>query len=144
MERQNGSKLSGEQYAALAAFRFELRRFLAFSEAAAGAEGLQTQQYQAMLAIVGHQGTEMPTVGLLADRLLIAPHTAAELVTRMEKSGLVTKSVAIHDRRVVQLTLTPQATGLLDRLAAAHLEELTVLEPALTQALRRLTHKSSA
>ena len=138
MERQCDNQLDREQYVAIAIFRYELRRFLAFSEAAASAEGVPTQQHQALLVIAGHQSPEPPTVGTIADRLLVAPHTAAELVSRMEKAELVIKSPAAHDRRAVQLTLTPRARALLDRLTAAHLEELTVLEPALARALRRL------
>lgn len=138
MERQRDSQLDREQYAAIATFRYELRRFLAFSEAAAGAEDLPSQQHQALLVIAGHQSPEPPTVGTIADRLLIAPQTAAELVSRMEKADFVTKSPAAHDRRAVELALTPRARTLLDHLTAAHLEELTVLEPALARALRRL------
>ena len=138
MERQSNTQLDREQYAAIATFRYELRRFLAFSEAAANAEGLPTQQHQALLVIAGHQSPEPPTIGTIADRLLIAPHTAAELVSRMEKADLVVKSPAAHDRRAVELALTARARALLDRLTATHLEELTVLEPALARALQRL------
>jgi DNA-binding MarR family transcriptional regulator len=138
LERENESQLDREHYAAIATFRYELRRFLAFSEAAASAEGLPSQQHQALLVIAGHQSPEPPTVGTISDRLVIAPHTAAELVSRMEKADLLTKAPAVHDRRLVELALTPQARKLLDRLTAAHLKELTVLKPALARALRRL------
>jgi DNA-binding MarR family transcriptional regulator len=138
VERQRDSQLDREQYAAIAAFRYELQRLLAFSKAAASAEGLPSQQHQALLVIAGHQSPEPPTVGAIADCLLISPHTAAELVSRMEKADLVTKSPAAHDRRAVELALTPRARALLDRLTAAHLEELTVLEPALARVLQGL------
>lgn len=136
LERQDENQLDREQYAALATFRYELRRFLAFSEAVASAEGLPSQQHQALLAIAGHQSPEPPTVGTIAGRLLIAPHTAAELVSRMEKADLLTKSPSVHDRRFVELALTPKARNLLKRLTAVHLEELNSLEPALAQALQ--------
>ena len=136
-------RLGPDQYAAIATFRYELRRFLAFSEAAASAEGLPAQQHQALLAIAGHQKPHPPTVGTIAEQLLIAPHTAAELVARMEKAELLTKTPAAGDRRRVELTLTPQAEALLQRLTAAHIEELTVLEPALGRALGRLGKHSS-
>lgn len=138
VEQEQYRPLGLEQYAAIAAFRYELRRFLAFSEAAAGAEGLPPQQHQALLAIAGHQSQEPPTVGTIADQLLVAPHTAAELVSRMEKVDLVIKTPASHDRRRIELTLTPKAEALLHRLTSAHVEELTNLEPALSRALRRL------
>jgi DNA-binding MarR family transcriptional regulator len=137
-KRADRGILGRAQYAAIATFRYELRRFLAFSEAAAAAEGLPAQQHQALLAVAGHQGPEPPTVGTIADQLLVAPHTAAELVARMEKANLLTKTPSLHDRRRVELTLTPQAQAVLGRLTAAHVEELTILEPALERALGRL------
>ena len=128
-------ELSRSHYAALAAFRYELRRFLAFSEAAATGAGLPPQQHQALLTVAGHLGTEPPTVGHIAERLMIAPHSAAELVTRMVAAGLLTKSRGAQDRRRMELALTPEAEALLRRLTAAHLEELGSLEPALIRAL---------
>jgi DNA-binding MarR family transcriptional regulator len=129
--------LSLQQFAAIAAFRYELRRFLAFSEAAAAEVGLPTQQHQALLALMGHGGA--PSVGLLAEQLLIAPHTAAELVSRMVEAGLIVKTPSVHDRRRVELTLTPKAKAKLDRLTPAHVEELKTLEPALAKALGKLS-----
>jgi DNA-binding MarR family transcriptional regulator len=136
--------LSKAQYAAIAAFRYELRQFLAFSEAAAAATGLPAQQHQALLVIAGHTGSQRPTVGVLAEQLMIAPHTAAELAARMAESALVTKTPSKDDRRRVELSLTPKADGLLQQLTAAHLEELKTLEPALTRALGRLNRTRPA
>ncbi len=65
------------QYAAIASFRLELRRFLAFSEIAANKAGLPPQQHQALLAIAGHTGPEPPNVGAIAEHLLIAPNSAS-------------------------------------------------------------------
>ncbi|WP_018263809.1 MarR family winged helix-turn-helix transcriptional regulator [Methylobacterium sp. WSM2598] len=130
--------LSRAEYAALAAFRFRLRQFLAFSEAAALAEGLPPQQHQALLAVAGHAGERPPTVGLLVEQLLIAPHSAAELVARMVEGGLLAKTRGRADRRRMELALTPRAEALLARLTAAHLRELRSLEPALVRALGRL------
>jgi DNA-binding MarR family transcriptional regulator len=127
--------LSRAQYAAIAAFRARLRRFLAFSEAAAGAEGLAPQQHQALLALAGYAGDEAPGVGAVAEALMIAPHSAAELVARMVDAGLLRKDRSVRDRRKVDLTLTEKAETLLHRLTAAHLAELKALEPALADAL---------
>lgn len=135
--------LSREQYAAIAAFRYQLRRFLAFSEAAAQQAGLPQQQHQAMLAIAGHVGPEAPTVGVLADRLLIAPHTAAELVSRMVEGSLLTKKRSAHDGRRMELALTSRAEAVLAELTTAHLEELRTMEPALVRALRKLDRSSA-
>jgi DNA-binding MarR family transcriptional regulator len=130
--------LTKEEFAAIAAFRYELRRFLAFSEAEATQAGLPPQQHQALLAIAGHTGAEPPSIGTIAEQLLIAPHTAAELVSRMTEAALLTKTPSRQDRRRMELTLTPKASVLLGHLTAAHMEELRTLEPALTRALWRL------
>jgi DNA-binding MarR family transcriptional regulator len=130
--------LTAGQYAAIAAFRFELRRFLAFSEAAAVAAGLPPQQHQALLAVAGHTGTELPSVGTIAEQLLVAPHTAAELVSRMTEAGLILKTPSRQDRRRLELALTDKSALLLRHLTTAHLNELKTLEPALMRALGRL------
>lgn len=131
----NRGEIGPEQYRALARFRHELRRFLSFSEAAAAAAGLPPQQHQALLAIAGHDGAGRPTVGELAERLVVAPQTAAELASRMAEAGLVTKSHPPTDRRRTELGLTPKAEGLLAGLTEAHLRELQQLAPALARAL---------
>jgi DNA-binding MarR family transcriptional regulator len=136
--------LTAPQFAAIAAFRYELRRFLAFSEAAAADVGLPAQQHQALLAIMGHAEKGPPSIGGLAELLLIAPHTAAELVARMVEAGLVIKTPCPNDRRRAELTLTPKARALLDLLTAAHLEELKTLEPALARALGKLSRSRPA
>jgi DNA-binding MarR family transcriptional regulator len=128
-------RLDPEQYGALAAFRHELRRFLSFSEAAAVAAGLPPQQHQALLAIAGHRGADLPTVGAVAEQLIIAPQTAAELVARMVEAGLLTKAASTVDRRRQELTLTAKAQALLAALTEAHLDELSNLDAALGRAL---------
>jgi DNA-binding MarR family transcriptional regulator len=133
-----GDGLTPAQYVALAAFRYELRRFMAFSETAAHGAGLPAQQHQALLAIAGFDGEGAPTVGTLSERLLIAPHTATELTARMVEADLISKVPSPEDRRKVRLALTPKAESLLAELSAAHLKELKSLEPALTAALARL------
>lgn len=141
MGEENGQEtsLTRDQYVALATFRYELRRFMAFSEAAAHGAGLPVQQHQALLAIAGFEGPEAPTVGTLSERLMIAPHTATELTARMVEAGLISKSASPEDRRKVRLALTPKAESLLAELSTAHLKELKSLKPALNAALSRLS-----
>lgn len=136
--RSGDSGLNRAQYVTLAAFRYELRRFLAFSESAAQDAGLPAQQHQALLVIAGFDGADAPTVGALSDRLMIAPHTATELATRMVEAGLITKAPSLTDRRKMRLALTGKAESLLATLSAAHLKELKSLDPALTTALAGL------
>jgi DNA-binding MarR family transcriptional regulator len=138
LQREQEDGLTSAQYAALADFRYELRRFLAFSESAAAAVGLPQQQHQALLAIAGHLGPQPPSVGTIAERLLIAPHSAAELVARMIDAALVIKTPSHADRRRMTLALTENAERLLRELTSAHLNEFKTVEPVLTLALRRI------
>jgi DNA-binding MarR family transcriptional regulator len=118
-------------YRQLAAFRHALRRFLAFSAAAAQAAGITPQQHQALLAIKGAASAEDATVGFLADQLLLQPHSAAELAERMVKSGLLLRRESAGDRRRVVLKLTPSAERVLRGLSADHIRELRQAAPVI-------------
>lgn len=129
--------LSEEDYATLASFRWELRRFLRFSEQAARQSGLNAQQYQALLAIRAAPGGEL-LVGALAEQLLIRPHSATELVDRLAKAELVSREPSPDDRRQVSVKLTLKAAALLATLAGDHRHELQRLRPLLNGLLKRL------
>jgi DNA-binding MarR family transcriptional regulator len=118
-------------YRRLAEFRHALRRFLAFSEAAARQAGITPQQHQALLAIKGAPNLEGVTVGYLAGQLLLQPNSAAELVDRMVNCGLLTRHEAPDDRRRVALTLTTSAEKALHALSAAHIRELRQSAPVI-------------
>jgi DNA-binding MarR family transcriptional regulator len=130
--------LTDNDYRALALFRRTLRRFLHFSSEAAGAAGLEAQQYQALLALRGAGEAGAMTVGELAEELMIRPHSAVGLVTRLEKQGLVTREKGAADRRQVFVAPTPRGKELLSGLAAAHKEELRKAVPALQTLIERL------
>jgi DNA-binding MarR family transcriptional regulator len=128
---------SQADYEALAEFRYQVRRFLAFSEDAARAAGLTPRQHQALLAIKGFASGAAIAVGDLAQRLGIRHHSAVELVDRLAEAGLVTRNVDIDDQRRVLLNLTERAETRLAELSIAHLDELARIEPALHKALAR-------
>jgi DNA-binding MarR family transcriptional regulator len=138
MQDRATASLSQADYEALANLRFALRRFSAFSAAAAHARGLPPQQHQALLAIRGCPAGTTMTVGALAESLFVAPHTAAELVGRLADSGLVRRIVDPDDRRRQTLTLTRRAETMLARLSAAHLNEIRTMAPELIRTLRRI------
>ena len=123
-------RLTQGDYERLAAFRHMLRRFTSFSAGAAHRAGLTPSQHQALLAIKGHQG-EAPTVGALAEQLLVAPHTAAELVGRLQAAGLVEKVEDHADRRRVVVRPTERAEAILQALTLVHLREVRQLAPRL-------------
>ncbi len=119
-------------YEALAWFRYELRRFQAFSEAAANKSGLTAQQHQALLAIRGLSGSEPLSVGDLASYLFIRHHTAVELVDRMAKLKIVNRSIDPSDGRRVLVQLTKEGERRLQRLSRIHLQELRNMGSTLT------------
>src|SRR6185437_2462150 len=104
-------------YEALAWFRYELRRFQAFSEAAANKSGLTAQQHQALLAIRGFSRRDAVSVGELAGYLLVRHHTAVELVDRMTKLRIVSRSIDPADGRRVVIQLTAEGERRLQRLS---------------------------
>jgi len=121
---------------ALGEFRYQIRRFLNFSERAARAAGLEPQQHQALLAVKGLCGGQRATVGALAERLQIQHHSAVELVDRLESRRLVHRSRNSEDRREVLVRLTGQGERLLHELSAPHRAELRSAGPSLLRSLR--------
>lgn len=132
------ANLTDTDYAALAEFRFALRRFQVFSEARAAEAGLTPQQHQALLAIRAADPDDA-TVGYVAQRLIVKPHSASELIDRLEAQGLVRREPTSSDRRRALIRLMPQAIGILSDLSAVHREEIRRLQPLLVQHLTRLT-----
>jgi DNA-binding MarR family transcriptional regulator len=120
----------------LARFRYELRKFQAFSEAAANRSGLTAQQHQALLAIKGFSGHDPVSVGDLARYLLIRHHTAVELVDRMVKLKILNRGIDPRDRRRVLVQLTKEGERRLQRLSRIHLQELRAIGPTLRKMLK--------
>ena len=125
--------LGAAEYEVLAAFRYTLRHFLSFSEAAAAELGLASQQYQALLAIKGTPERDSVTINDLAKLLLIKHNSAVGLVDRLESEGLVRRSIAREDRRKVNVRLTRKGVRVLERLAAVHRAELRRIGPKLAE-----------
>ena len=128
-------KINLADYRALAQLRYEIRKFLAFSEGAARAAGIEPQQHQALLAIAGLPEGIEPTIGALADRLCVQHHTAVALVDKLEQHGWAKRQRATLDRRQVLLRLTPKGSALLARLSALHREQLGAVGAGMVQAL---------
>jgi DNA-binding MarR family transcriptional regulator len=122
-------------YRALADFRFEIRRFLHFSECLVRAAGVEPQQHQALLAIKGLPTHRVATIGVLAERLMIQHHTAVELANRLEAKGLLRRARSAADRRAVVLTLSRRGETLLQHLTRSHRDELQSARPRLLTAL---------
>jgi DNA-binding MarR family transcriptional regulator len=130
--------LQAEDYRKLAELRYQIRRFLSFSERAARVAGLEPRQYQLILAVKGLPAGTQPTVGVLADRLKIQHHSAVELVNRLVDRGLVVRQRGEADRRQVFVSLTEEGEQMLQSLASHHLEEIRSIGPELVRALNAL------
>ncbi len=137
--RQRSARPDQNAYRALSDFRYLIRRFLEFSQDAAGRAGLPPQQHQALLAIKGMPVGRLPTVGDLAERLRIQHHSAVELVNRLVEARLIVRVHDSHDRRRALLKLTRNAEKRLADLSATHMEELHSLRPALLEILHRVS-----
>jgi DNA-binding MarR family transcriptional regulator len=133
--------LGTHDYAQLAAFRHALRGFLHFSEAAAAAEGLTSQHYQAMLILRGWPNDEPVSISDLAQQLLIKHNSAVGLVDRLVGRGLVVRHPSTVDRRKVELRLSPQGRRVLAELAAMHRGELRRIGPLMERFFAELTRE---
>src|SRR5215472_16936980 len=131
-----------DDYQALAEFRYQLRRFLRFSEQTARSAGLEPQQHQLLLAIRGTPIGKLPSIGNLAERLQLQHHSTVELIDRTVERGFLERRRDNHDRRRVLIHLTRQGKDVLEQLSVLHRTEHRSMGPALVQALQALTGPS--
>ena len=137
-------ELTVRDYHALAEFRYQLRRFLHFSEEAARSVGLEPQQHQLLLALKGLPDGRAATVGELAERLQIQHHSTVELINRMVERGLIERSRDEVDQRRVNVRLTGNGDEVLRKLSLLHQEELRTTGPALVRTLMALTQEDNS
>ncbi|MGH3413260.1 MAG: MarR family winged helix-turn-helix transcriptional regulator [Marmoricola sp.] len=119
------------QYRRLLAFRTRLRRFDQWSRDAAEQRGVTHAQHQLLLAVRGSMAGQGPTIGDVADSLLVKHNTATGLVDRAQELGLVERVRDEADSRRVHLRLTRKGDRVLRQLTSVHLEELRRLGLAL-------------
>ena len=129
---QSSKSMALRQYRALTDFRYELRRFLRYSEQLTRRHGVTPLEYQLLLQVKGYGGREQATVGELAERLQAKHHGAVALVSRCEDAGFVTRHISEVDRRTVLVELTPKGERLLERLARLHRNELFAIQGRLS------------
>lgn len=122
----------------LADFRYELRRFLHFSESAASHAGLQSQQHQLLLQVAGAPEGVAVTIAYAAERLGLRHNSTVELVDRSAKEGLLIRKTDPEDRRRALLHVTPKGRQVLSRLSDEHARELNELGPRLERALKHI------
>jgi DNA-binding MarR family transcriptional regulator len=136
--------LTQQDFAALLEFRTGLRRFLLWSEQHVKAAGLTSRQHQLLLAIKGHSDRRGPTVGELADYLLLRHHSTVELIDRAEEAQLVVRYRDVNDARVIRVRMRANGERTLTALTRQHLTELRELKPALDHLAVVLEHLGKA
>lgn len=125
-------------YARLLAFRVALRRFSRWTEDQARAVGVTPAQHQLMLCVRGYEDPRGPTVGDVADCLLLRHHSVVELINRAAAAGLVLRRQDEQDARSMRVHLTAKGARRLRQLSDAHQDEVRrlaeLLQPVLDQA----------
>jgi DNA-binding MarR family transcriptional regulator len=134
---------SDDDYRALAAWRYALRRFMAASEEITRSAGVSPTQYQLLLFIRGDPG-RAPTIADLAERLQIRHQSAVGLVDRCEAAGLVRRRRDESNRRRVFVTMTRRGAALLKRLASEHFRTIESLGKAFEPPIWRAHPTSSS
>ncbi|HET6866671.1 MAG TPA: MarR family winged helix-turn-helix transcriptional regulator [Solirubrobacteraceae bacterium] len=124
-------ELTQADFEHLLRLRTGLRRFLRWSEEQARTAGLTSAQHQLLLAVRGHPGEVPPTIGEIADYLVLRHHSAGELIDRAEAAGLVVRSPDPINGTQVRVSLTDTGRAKLTRLAETHLAELAHLAPTM-------------
>jgi DNA-binding MarR family transcriptional regulator len=127
--------ISLADYRALGAFRYEIRKFLAFSEQAARGAGIEPKQHQLLLAVQSLPDGARPTITAVAVRLCVQHNTAVALVDKLETRGMILRERSKEDRREVHLRLTPEGTAILRSLSFLHRQQLRNVGPEMVAAL---------
>ena len=122
----------------LAELRYQLRRFLSFSEMASEAAGISAQQYQLLQVIAAVPAGQECSISYIAARMVVRHNSAVELVDRAEKAELVRRVADARDHRRSLVEITARGKELVAQLVAQHLIEIEVLGPELSRTLQRL------
>jgi DNA-binding MarR family transcriptional regulator len=125
-------RLTDDDYRRLLEFRTAVRKFLHYSKTQAEQLDLTPARHQLLLAVRGHPGDANPTIGQVAEHLLIRHHSAVELVDRAEAAGLVERVGDPDDERVVRVKLTRRGASKLERISLANVAEIGKLEPGFS------------
>jgi DNA-binding MarR family transcriptional regulator len=125
-------------FRSMAELRYQIRRFLRFSENAARQAGIEPQQHQLLLAVRGLPDGVKPTIGVLAERMQLQHHSTVELIDRLVGRGFLCRLRATDDRRQVLVKLTHDGESFLKKLSLHHLQELQSAGPKFVKMLQSL------
>ena len=130
-------------FQAMAELRYQIRRFLRFSENAARQAGIEPQQHQLLLAVRGLPDGVRPTISALAERMQLQHHSTVELIDRLADRGLLCRLRATDDRRQVLVKLTQEGEEFLKTLSLHHLQELQSVGPRFVSILQGLIQSAN-
>jgi len=136
------TKVPPAELRTLAEFRYQLRRFLSFSEVATEQRGIAAQQYQLIQAIAAVPEGQRASISYLAERMVLRHNSTVELVDRAERAGMVRREPDENDLRRSLVRLTPSGERMLQELAVEHLKELAPRCEHLIRALVELQRAS--
>ncbi len=137
-------RLPQPDFKAMAELRYQIRRFLRFSEDAARQAGIEPQQHQLLLAIRGLPDGVKPTIRALAERMQLQHHSTVELIDRLVEKGFVCRLRATDDRRHVLVKVTHEGEALLEKLSLHHLQELQSVGPNFVRVVQNLLEQTSS
>jgi DNA-binding MarR family transcriptional regulator len=120
--------MAKQDFETLADFRYQIRKFLRFSEQVTRKAGITPLQYLMLLNIKGYPGREWATIGEIAERLQAQHHGVVALVSRCEKMGFVERRRSTEDRRRIEVRLLAKGEEYVERLANAHRVQLITLD----------------
>jgi len=137
-------KPSRPDFKAMAELRYQIRRFLRFSEIAARQAGIEPQQHQLLLTVRGLPDGARPTIGVLAERMQLQHHSTVELIDRLVERGFLVRLRAIDDRRQVLVKITRDGEAFLETLSLHHLQELQSAGPRFVRVLQSLLDETTS
>lgn len=130
--------LRDADYRNLAEFRYQLRRFLRYTEDESRKAGIEPQHYLLLIATKGMPEKMPATLTNIAERLQLKHNSIVELVDRCVDRGLVFRAADPNDRRTVVVRLTPLGEATLEKLAALFQKQVRHLAPELVSVLQAL------
>jgi DNA-binding MarR family transcriptional regulator len=131
--------LNSPEFENLAAFRYQVRKFLRFSKDILSSEDLTPDQYQALLAIRASSASGKLSIRELAEQLQVRHHSTVGIVDQLVHRAAVIREVSPYDRRKILLSLTDKGIQLVERLAPPHYHELSRLSPQMIQTLQHIS-----
>ena len=119
--------LDKHDFEVLSDFRYQIRKFVRFSEEVTHQHGVTPLQYLLLLHVKGYPDRDWATVGELAERLQAQQHGVVALISRCEKLSFVERRRSSDDRRRVEIHLLKNGEKVLNKLARLHRAELLSL-----------------